>query len=191
MMQTNDLQLDMKSVAPRKSIRRIVLLAVLLLLAALIFSFLRYQPALRAAPGYTVHHVTNPGWLNGRFKSIQAITEQVPCTYTLLGWQEDKALYYQSTCASAAQTWRYTLNTTRAEKITTAPDDLYAVSVPVSTIADGLLANVSPPELATVSRQTFIAGAPLVSKNGRYTALVSRHVYGPRDVLILFPDALP
>ncbi|MCZ7666435.1 MAG: hypothetical protein M5U34_04020 [Chloroflexi bacterium] len=65
-----------------------MLLAVLLILAILaaaLFNFLRYQPALGAAPGHTMHHVTDPGWLNGRFKTLQAIVEYVPCTYTPTG----------------------------------------------------------------------------------------------------------
>lgn len=77
----------------KKPIGRYLLLAVLLILAILaaaLFNFLRYQPALGAAPGYTMHHVTDPGWLNGRFKTLQAIVEYVPCTYTLLGWQGRK-----------------------------------------------------------------------------------------------------
>lgn len=162
-----------------------LLILVVLFLAVALFGILRYQPALIAAPGYSLQNVTDPGWLNGRIKSVQAGIEQVPCTYTLLGWQGEEHLYYQATCGSSDQMWHYVVSTERSEKTNMLPDDLYAVSVPVSTIEDGLLANVHPRELATVSRQTFIAGEPLSSPNGRYTALVSRHVYGPQDVLLL------
>lgn len=161
------------------------ILVISLLVFAVLFGFLRYHPALLAAPGYTLHNITDPGWLNGRIKTLQAIIEQVPCTYTLLGWQEDEQLYYEATCDGNGQMWRYAVTADRTEKVDALPEDLYVAAVPVSTIEEGLLANVYPPELATVSRRTFITGEPLASGNGRYTALVSRHVYGPQDVLIL------
>ncbi len=164
---------------------RFVLIFTAILLAAVLFGFLRYQPALLAAPGYTLNNITDPGWLNGRIKTVQIAIEQVPCTYALLGWQEDEHLYYQAVCGGDGQMWRYAVSTDRSEKVDTLPDDLHVVSVPVSTIEDSLLANVYPPELATVSRRTFITGEPLASGNGRYTALVARHVYGPQDVLLL------
>lgn len=188
MINTNDIPLE-KAVSAKKPIGRYLLLAVLLILAilaAVLFNFLRYQPALGAAPGYTMYHVTDPGWLNGRFKTLQAIVEYVPCTYTLLGWQGENALYYQSTCGDREQLWRYDLASEKVEKAAAPPDELYAVPTPFSTIIDNLIVtNIYPPELATVSQQTFTRGEPLGSENGRYTALVSRHVYGPQDVVIL------
>lgn len=82
--------------------------------------------------------------------------------------------------------WRYNLASAQLEKAGSLPTALYVVPVPFSDIIDGLLvANIYPPELATVSQQTFTRGEPLGSENGRYTALVSQHVYGPQDVLIL------
>lgn len=173
----------------QKPVWRILLLTALLILAimaATLFSFLRYHPALEAAPGYTMHHVTDPGWLNGRFKTVQAIVEYVPCTYTLLGWQDESALYYQSTCGDREQLWRYDLAAEKVEKASAPPNELYTVPTPFSTIIDNLIVtNIYPPELATVSQQTFSRGEPMVSENGRYTAFISQHVYGPQDVMIL------
>ncbi len=69
MINTNDIPLE-KAVSAKKPVGRYLLLAVLIILAisaAALFNFLRYHPALGAAPGYTMQHVTDPGWLNGRF----------------------------------------------------------------------------------------------------------------------------
>lgn len=82
--------------------------------------------------------------------------------------------------------WRYDLAAEKVEKAAAPPNELYAVPTPFSTIIDGLIvSNIYPPELATVSQQTFTRSEPLGSENGRYTAIVSRHVYGPQDVVIL------
>lgn len=163
----------------------------LLVLAAALFWFLNYHPALIAAPGYKLRNITEPDWLNGRIKTLQAIAEQTPCTYQLLGWQETDALYYESTCDGTRRIWRYTVANAVSEPVTSVPAGLYNEAVPAADIVVGVLANVRPRELATVSREVFIAGDALPAPDGRFTALVSRHVYGPQDVLLLSPGNSP
>lgn len=160
-------------------------LASALLTAVTLFSFLRYRPALMAAPGYTLHNVTDPGILHGRIKTLQVIAEQVPCTYQPLGWQAGDAFYYQSDCDGNSCFWRYVIADDAVEPVAAVPDGLYAAPVPANDVTDGVLADVYPRELATVSRETFIAGDALPSPDGRFTVLVSRHIYGPQDVLLL------
>ncbi|MCP4418928.1 MAG: hypothetical protein GY805_20110 [Chloroflexi bacterium] len=62
---------------------------------------------------------------------------------------------------------------------------LFSEKVSASTITDGVLADIYPRELSTTSRETFIVGDVLPSENGRFIALISRHVYAPQDVLLL------
>ncbi|MFQ5435372.1 MAG: hypothetical protein ACE5FD_10895, partial [Anaerolineae bacterium] len=138
--------------------RWLLVLAGLSFLAAALFWFLGYHPALMAAPGYTLHNVTDPGWLNGRIKTFQAIAEQTPCTYQLLGWQETDTLYYEASCAGTSHTWRYTVAVDTSERVAAAPSGLYVEPVPATSIINGVLADVRPRELATVSREVFIAG---------------------------------
>ncbi|MBE2201267.1 MAG: hypothetical protein IAE79_21820 [Anaerolinea sp.] len=166
-----------------------ILFIVGLLLTMALFGFLRYRPALMAAPDYALHNVTEPGWLSGRIKAAQVIIEQTPCTYALLGWQEDGILYYTADCAGNSQTWRYTAATQHTEIVTQAPTGLYAETAPLSSIVDGVLADVYPRELTTVSRGVFIVGDVLPSPDGRFIAVVSRHIYGPQDVLLLTPPS--
>ena len=132
--------------------RWILILTGLLVLAAALFWFLGYHPALMVAPGYTLRNVTDPGWLNGRIKTLQAIAEQVPCTYQLLGWQETDALYYEAACDGTSRIWRYAVADDASEPVAAAPADLYAEPVPARDIVEGVLADIRPRELATVSR---------------------------------------
>lgn len=61
-------------------------LLVLTLLAILGFPwFFGYEPAVSAAPGYTLRWPTQPGLLEGVVKRAHITTEQRPCTYALLG----------------------------------------------------------------------------------------------------------
>ncbi len=171
----------------RQGMRRttILFLATVLLTAIALFSYLRYRPALLAAPGYTLHNVTDPGILHGRIKTLQTIAEQVPCTYQLLGWQSGDAFYYRSECDGNGRIWRYVIADDAVEPAAAAPDGLYAAPIPASDVIEGVLADVYPRDLATVSRETFIVGDALSSPDGRTIALISRHVYGPQDVLLL------
>ncbi|MCZ7666434.1 MAG: hypothetical protein M5U34_04015 [Chloroflexi bacterium] len=58
--------------------------------------------------------------------------------------------------------WRYDLAAEKVEKAAAPPNELYAVPTPFSTIIDGLIvSNIYPPELATVSQQTFTRSEPL------------------------------
>ncbi|GJM42548.1 MAG: hypothetical protein DHS20C20_28300 [Ardenticatenaceae bacterium] len=168
---------------------RLLFLAGFLLIILALFTWLRYHPALLAAPGFTLHNITEPGWLNGRVKSVQAIAEITPCTYTLLGWQDETHFYYEAECGQRSQLWRYTIATEQLEKATATPNDLYAEAVPAENVTEAVLANVYPRELATVSREVFIEGDVFPSLDGRFTALISRHIYGPQDVLLISPES--
>lgn len=158
---------------------------LLLMIAVGLFGFLDYHPALMAAPEHSLYNMTDPGWLNGRIKTVQAIIEKTPCSYTLLGWQDEESLYYEADCAGGSQLWQYLVSANRSEKITAVPPELYTEMVPATDITEGVLADIYPRELSTVSRETFIVGDVLPSPNGRFIALISRHVYGPQDVLLL------
>ena len=165
----------------------VAILVVELIVVAALFQFLKYEPGLIAAPGYALHNITEPGWLSGPFKTIHTAIEQTPCTYTLLGWQEDETLVYKADCARTSQIWRYEIAADKSEEISTAPLDLFTNAVPSTSIIEGVLANVYPRELATVSREVFIVDDAFPSPNGRFTALISRHIYGPQDILLLTP----
>ena len=83
----------------------------LLAIVALLFIF-RYSAALSAAPGYEAIWVTEPSFPAGYVKTGQIILELQPCTYELLGWQEE-TLYYQSNCQENIQFWQYKEMVTR------------------------------------------------------------------------------
>lgn len=164
-------------------------LLVLTLLAILAFPwFFHYDAAVVAAPGYTLRWPTQPGWLEGVVKRTQIATEHRPCTYTLLGWSTGPMLYYQAACGHAAiQTWAYNPNTpTSAMPVTTAPTDLATDVRAHSQVLELVrIPSIYPPEAEPSTRSISVRDNGLASPDGRWVALIARHIYGPEDVIIV------
>jgi hypothetical protein len=162
---------------------------VLTLLAILVFPwFFRYEPAVAAAPGYTLRWPTEPTLLAGVAKRAQIVTEQRPCTYALLGWSANASLYYQATCNNGLdQTWAYNPNTSMSTlQVTTAPTDL---SIDIRTHTQVLdlvrVTSIYPPEAEPSTRSISVRDNGLASPDGRWVALIARHIYGPEDVIVV------
>jgi len=164
-------------------------LLVLTLLAILVFPwFFHYDAAVVAAPGYALRWPTQPGWLEGVVKRTQITTEHRPCTYTLLGWSTGPVLYYQAACGNAAiQTWAYNPNTpANAMPVTSAPAQLSVDTRSHSQVLELVRSpSIYPPEAEPSTRSISVRDNGLASPDGRWVALVSRHVYGPEDVIVV------
>ncbi len=163
-------------------------LLVLMLLAIVAFPWVyRYQPALVAAPGYAMRVPTQPGLLDGVVKLNQSIAEIRPCTYTLLGWNTDAILYYQSQCGSGSvQTWAIVPDReANARLVANAPTDLFVERAPIFVLDLVRAPGVSPATEEPSARRVHLREGSLVSPNGDWIALVARHVYGPEDVVIV------
>jgi hypothetical protein len=169
-------------------------LLVLTLLAILGFPwFFRYEPAVAAAPGYTLRWPTEPALLAGVAKRAQIVTEQRPCTYALLGWSANASLYYQATCSNGLdQIWLYNPNTsTSTLPVTTAPTDLSTAVRAHSQVLELVrVSSIYPPEAEPSTRSISVRDNGLASPDGRWVALVVRHVYGPEDVIVVSSGAI-
>lgn len=161
---------------------------LILLIGVLAFPLaFRYQPALGAAPGYHMRVATAPGFLDGIVKSAHNAIEETPCEYELLGWSADPQLYYRAVCGTASTVWRYAPSQTGRA---------VAVDAPPSTLNDAALArsavlkmvrgtHIRPQSVEPDTRSLLLVGAGRVSPDGEWIAVVTRHVYGTQDVIVL------
>ena len=66
-----------------------------------------YNPPLEAIDSYETHHVTDTTYFGNLTKNFQSLKGEVPCTYTILGWDQDDNLYYRSVCEGLSETYVY------------------------------------------------------------------------------------
>jgi len=162
--------------------------ALILVLAVVAFPWIyRYQPALGAAPGYEMQIVTQPGFFGGVVKMSQIGLEERPCQYELLGWSADHRLYYQATCGAETQSWYYDPSQDDgARQVAAVPDTLGQASISEDSALRMVRARgVWPQDLEPVTRPILLRSQGYVSPDGRWTAMITQHVYGPQDVVLL------
>ena len=187
----------MTSLAPYSRIRplhsrRVQRLAIAMLLIGLLVVLLtglfRYQPALSAAPGYTMQLVTAPDLFGGFIKTIQTGLEQRSCQYMIVGWSKDDALYYQATCNSQTQFWRFAPQSGASGQVADLPDRISYGSIPASEVLKMVRADgISPERYESVTRPLLLKSSGYVSDDGHWTAIITQHVYGPQDIVVLAP----
>jgi hypothetical protein len=160
--------------------------ALTVVVAVLAFPVLhRYTPPLNAAPDYEMRVVTQPSFVDSVVKMSHAVSERRPCEYTLLGWSEDNRLHYQAECGDVAY-WRYDPVSGRQERITAVPAGLNQTLVSEKDVlamvrADG----VRPKEYEPTTRPIYVRSQGYVSPDGQWTGVITRHLYGPEDVVVL------
>lgn len=165
---------------------RVWLLMVVFAIIAFPF-FYRYQPALVAAPGYRMQMVTDPGLFGGIIKTSHNVVEQTPCTYELLGWSTDNQLYYQATCGAETRIWRYSpTQPGNHVQVSNSPTNLSTSTIPGNAVMEMVRARgVKPEEYESVTRPILLKSRGVVSPDGRWTAVVTQHIYGTQDVIVL------
>jgi hypothetical protein len=148
----------------------------------------RYQPAVITAPGYEMHWPTRPSPAASVVKSYQRFLELRTCDYTLLGWSAENTLFYQEACRdSLPQVWVYDLEKRdRPHRVETVPLGLAQETVPRNSILEMVRSpGVHPAEAEPRVRSLEVRADGLVSPDGRWIAVVVRHIYGPEDVIVL------
>lgn len=164
-------------------------LALLLItsLGILAYPFLNaYRPALAAAPGYEMRVATQPSPLDGIVKSTQASLEITPCRYTLLGWNTSEQLFYKEQCDGVTRTWLYDVAQRKALSVIAPPGDYVVNTCSDITVSDWVRApSVYPPEVEPEVRKVYLEGNSRPSPDCRWVAVITRHVYGPEDVVLL------
>ncbi len=174
--------------SPVRQVRRVVLLmifaATMTLLIIFAVSALRYQPALSAAPGYEMKFVTEPNLWDNPVRVWQRITEQRPCEYQILGWSPDNQLYYKAICGTQTRVWAYAPN--RLHNPASVPSQLNQETVSKGQVLDLVRADgVRPIEYESRTRPLYLKSEGYVSPNGRWIAIVTQHIYGPQDIVVL------
>jgi hypothetical protein len=156
------------------------------LIAALLI--VRYRPAVIAAPGYEMHWPTRPSPAASVVKSYQRFLELRTCDYMLLGWSAENTLFYQEACRdSKRQVWAYDLEKRdRPHRVETVPLGLAQETVPCSSILAWVRSpGVRPAGAEPMVRSLEVRADGLASPDGRWAAVVVRHVYGPEDIIVL------
>jgi hypothetical protein len=160
---------------------------MLIICAVVTFPFVyRYQPALTATPGNEMQLVTDPGLLGGIVKASQNLTEQTPCTYKLLGWSKNNQLYYRAVCNSESRIWRYSPAHLSQIQMSVPPSELSSMAVSDDTVMSMVWADgVKPKRFEQATRPLLLESKGLMSPDKQWTAIVTQHIYGTQDVIIL------
>lgn len=185
---------------------RIAALAIgaLLLFAGLALFVMRapYQPAITARPDAVLRWVNAPsGRLDALARSLQSMAEQRPVVYEPLGWADDQRFVYRERHDARfdrSGAWHegtpgpllaYDLESGTSALWAGALEDLVAqpcaVSDCVAPLAERYYAH---------SGWLYLPGnynAVLSSPDGRWVALVVRHIYGPEDLVVIGRAELP
>ena len=161
---------------------RVALLISLLAIAGVPFVY-RYRPVVRVDPARVDMKVpTQPGPIAGVVKAAQSAAEIRRCSYTLLGWGDNDALYGEEVCDSQHRLWAYyPMSSESLETVASVPDELFRREVTRDDLrAAGVTSTIPQDDLRIAVRVPA-----LVSNEGWWFAFVARHLYGPEDVVVV------
>ncbi|MFN8486462.1 MAG: hypothetical protein U0350_02655 [Caldilineaceae bacterium] len=163
------------------------LMLTLVFALILFFVLAPYRPAVQAAPGYQLLVPTTPAPFWRGLKNAQAMGEYRPCIYKILGWQQT-TLFYQSRCGNMLQNWRFDSAHLQAAKETLGrlPTTLETKQLThEATLAQVSAGAVYPPEAEYSVRGVYVPEPGFLSPDGKWLALVSKHLYAAEDVVIV------
>jgi hypothetical protein len=159
----------------------------------------QYYPAATAAPGYSLHVLTQPkSYFEDKMKRLYTNFEfGRPCKYSFLGWSESNLLYYEETCDNNSFTdiWCWQPRDT-LKQVKSVPSGLKAIREPVlpyvrvrdwNAPAKDQPLRTSPTDITKEEehRRTIIKLEGVISPNRRWLAFVAQHLYGPEDVFVI------
>ena len=171
----------------RPSRKRVIALSLLLMLV-LFYMLTPYQPAVRAAEGYSMIVPTAPNLFMRGLRNAQTVAELSSCEYELLGWEQE-TLFYQSKCEDGAViTWQISPDQMRRPIEFNGP-------IPASlqtdlltrdeTLAQVVAQNVYPVDKEPSVRFIAVTAPGHLSPSKRWVALISQHLYSTQDLLII------
>lgn len=168
------------------------LLSLSVIVSILVFMTTSYQPAVQPAVGYHMMSPTQPGLFERGLKNAQMLGEVTPCTYRLIGW-EGPDLLYEETCRDTSH-WKF--NPATASKSILATDSFVEAAttqpIPHTDVLDRFrVLSVTPPEAELPTRELSIRGSAMLSPDGKWVAVVARHLYGPEDILLVASQSSP
>jgi hypothetical protein len=147
-----------------------------------------YTPALSAIDPSKTLHVTNATGVTGLLMLRHRLGERTPCTYTLISWREPTLLEYSAHCAGRDETRLFDTQSRRTQATSWAANGDHGLSARRMPFGDALelvRAPVSSAEHEFPTRRIMLKGDGLLSPEGRWVALITQHIYGPQDVIIV------
>lgn len=165
----------------------LVLIAIAIPTGPWVFS---YHPAVAPAPGYRMSVPTQPRPLEGIAKQAQRWMEVVPSKYILLGWDGEEAFYYREEPRGDSQRlWVFEPGRDgKPRQIAEIPSGLQMGGARVSVLDRVRAPGALRPEDEPSIRSVHVRGDGLESPNGRWAAVLSKWIYGPEDVVILWKE---
>lgn len=161
-------------------------LAVLVLLLLAVPALCRYQSPLAGVSGQETHLVTDPGYFGSPLRAAQIVLEMKPCAYTLQGWDREERLYYTAICLGREKQWQYDPARQRRKEVQAIPPGLTVEAGERDEVLGRVrAAGVRPVRHEPYTRPLLLHDAGLVSTGGRYTAVITRHIYSVHDVVVL------
>lgn len=141
-----------------------------------------YQLYAEPISGYEMVWLTAPqSSFESAFKNAQRLTEHPGCTYSLLGWDDNNNLYFDSDCDQTL--WLYTPPSARPFAAEISPEKLGSLT-PVDNGYGNHYPSL-PAGFVASSLQSFIPYQTAISPDGRWTAVAIKNYYGPRDVIVI------
>ena len=159
----------------------------LLLFFALSPLLFPYNPPLEAVDAYETHHVTNTTYFGNLAKNFQDLTEQKPCTYEILGWDQDNNLYYRSVCRSVSETYAYSPAIGTNSLSSKIPEELTEDAYPDAQLLEMVrAAGVRPKIHEPYTRPLYLTdGTATISPTGEYIAFVTKRLYSVQDIVVI------
>ena len=172
---------------------RLFLFIPLIVFGWLIMKVSIYRPALGPASGFEVQWVTRPDFVEGIVKSFDRLVEVQPCQYRVLGWDAENKLYYTEICVAhnqlVSQAWKYDPAQPQSQAVVSSmpPMRPNMSRLPRQNVLDAVRAYGVRPVSAEFSvRQLYLKGGGEISPDGKWLVIISQHLYGPQDVLVLY-----
>lgn len=170
----------------KKIITSIVFLAVFF--APLSYPLLfPYNPPLEAIDAYETYHVTDTTYFGNLIKNIQSLKEEVPCTYTILGWDKGDNLYYQSVCEDLSEIYVYAPTTQTNAISQQLPEKLTKDVYPDEQLLEIVRATgVKPQRHEPYTRPLYLMdGTATISPTGTYIAFITKRLYSVQDIVLI------
>ena len=167
-------------------------IALLAVLVGAVVRILVYEPPLVPAPGYSGFWATEPDTFGASAaKSWAVISENRPCEYVLLGWTTENVLYIRETCVEEVYT--LVIDPRTGESIVNSPGvpepELTGRAIPqVDAVELVRSVGTRPVSAESYMRAIKVRGDAIGSLDGVYVAMVVRYIYGPEDVLVVWPS---
>lgn len=164
-----------------------VFVTLLLLFFALSPLLFPYNPPLEAIDAYETHHVTNTTYFGNLTKNFQDLIEQEPCTYEILGWDQDNTLFYRSVCRTVSETYAYSpaagTNSLSQKTPEELPKDAYSDEQLLEMVrATGVRPKIHEPYTRPLY---LIEDTVTISPSGNYIAFISKRLYSVQDIVLI------